>query len=557
MTCTDVILKLALGLVEVSRRVETIAQRAVEFLMHPGQYWMLSSNSSWYLTGPIRRSRDRITQIWFRLRRGVALKPTEVLPQDPGIVALPTRTIFIECTHTYHSDVNTGIQRVVRNIIRNAPEVAARYGFQVLPVIVENGRFEVVDAEHVLLDKQGFSTQGAVADSVPVSPPPQVIKGFLVRLYLYFVSILSALLPFASARKFLNAPKTEFGLARCLVSPSLFAHWLRGLPKRGGLDAINTLRHLDDVQNHEGNVLLFLDASWHLPVWDPTDRFIETGGKVVGITYDLIPISHPDSCAPEVANLYRAWIAKYVTRSSGSIAISNTVASQIRDYAHEQGWAKWSHPNAPIHHFYLGSELDFTFSGSSPSQRIVDIFASDQPTFLMVGSIEPRKMHSYVLDAFDNLWAGGAPVRLVIVGRQHWRTESFLERVAQHPRLGSDLFLLRDATDDELEACYAQATALVIASKAEGFGLPIVEAFQRALPVICSDIPVFREIAGSNADFFKLDDPEHLAQAVSEFCMPRAHGDTIRRKINWLTWHQSTEQLFHAVDQIVNLTRNT
>ena len=166
----------------------------------------------------------------------------------------------------------------------------------------------------------------------------------------------------------------------------------------------------------------------------------------------------------------------------------------------------------------------------------------------MVGSIEPRKMHSYVLDAFDGFWASGASGALVIIGRQGWKTEEFLQRVALHPELGRQLFILRDATDAELDHCYRKSSSLVIASEIEGFGLPVVEAFQRGLPVMCSDIPVFREIADGKAVFFSLADPRNLTQALQEFCARMSLNERReRRPQGWIGWRQSAEQLVTAV----------
>ena len=129
----------------------------------------------------------------------------------------------------------------------------------------------------------------------------------------------------------------------------------------------------------------------------------------------------------------------------------------------------------------------------------------------MVGSIEPRKSHEYVLNAFESLWAAEINVSLVFVGRNTWKSDALLERISSHQRLNQNLFLLRDATDVDLDFCYNHSSALIIASTVEGFGLPIVEAFQAGLPVIASDIPVFREIAKDNATYFLLDNTESLA----------------------------------------------
>src|SRR5262249_19604000 len=114
----------------------------------------------------------------------------------------------------------------------------------------------------------------------------------------------------------------------------------------------------------------------------------------------------------------------------------------------------------------------------------------------------------------------------------------------------SDLFIFRDVTDHELELCYQRANALIMSSVVEGFGLPIVEAFQRGLPVLCSDIPVFREIADSDAWFFGLEDSAQLVRVIRQFiaCAPEAFARS--NKTLWPTWRQSTEILFRSICEI-------
>jgi len=81
-------------------------------------------------------------------------------------------------------------------------------------------------------------------------------------------------------------------------------------------------------------------------------------------------------------------------------------------------------------------------------------------------------------------------------------------------------------------------------SISEGFGLPLVEASQRGLAIMCSDIPVFHEVADDNAIFFDLDDPEDLARDLLNF-VPRTSSTQ-----RWITWEDSTRQL---IDRVVDL----
>jgi glycosyltransferase involved in cell wall biosynthesis len=166
------------------------------------------------------------------------------------------------------------------------------------------------------------------------------------------------------------------------------------------------------------------------------------------------------------------------------------------------------------------------------------------PTFLAVGTLEPRKRQAQILEAFELLWAQSSPAHLVIIGKPGWLTETLAERLRQHPQQGRQLFWFDNASDEFLEQLYATVTCLIAASEAEGFGLPIVEAARRGLPVIARDIPVFREVAQDHAYFYQGGSPEALADAVQAWTALAAAGQVpdsslIRRT----SWAESTRQL--------------
>jgi len=301
------------------------------------------------------------------------------------------------------------------------------------------------------------------------------------------------------------------------------------------------------------NILLLLDASWGYRIWPEVTRFRKSGGKVVGVIHDVIPVTHRDAFMPESAAMFRRWFKEILRHSDALICVSRSTAEQVVSFMVGMQKRRKSGLILPVvDHFMLGSELDLVEPGAKVRPDLERMFTNGRHTFLMVGSIEPRKNHAYVLDAFDGVWASGEEATLVILGRQGWKTESFLKRVAGHPRLDKQLFLVRDASDADLDYAYRNASALITASKIEGFGLPVVEAFQRGLPVLCSDIPVFREIAAGKATFFSLSHPQHLIDAVTDFCRNNdASQRGPRQPQTWIGWRESAEQLCDSIMRAV------
>jgi glycosyltransferase involved in cell wall biosynthesis len=126
--------------------------------------------------------------------------------------------------------------------------------------------------------------------------------------------------------------------------------------------------------------------------------------------------------------------------------------------------------------------------------------------------------------------------------------EDLVRRLSKHPMLGKRLFWLEGISDEYLEKAYAASACLIASSEAEGFGLPLVEAARKGLPIIARDIPVFREVAGDYAFYFSGMSPENLAQAVRVWLDLSSRGQAPSSKdMPWLTWKESTAQLLRIV----------
>jgi glycosyltransferase involved in cell wall biosynthesis len=431
-------------------------------------------------------------------------------PTAPGQSARPV--IFIECTHTYSSASNNGIQRVVRNIVRHGATVGARHGYDVVPVVFRRGNFVRVDSQDVLADKTG--------DAPPIEATAEELE----------TNVRPSRL--TATQKVFREVRRMADQARRLA--------MRGWPASNRLVPA------------AGSILLLLDSSWGLRLWPAVRGFKRQGGHAIAVVYDLIPVSHPQTVPLRHTYKFREWLGNVMEHADALLGISKTVAHDLEDYLLVETQCRSGVSPIPTGHFHLGSELDLVDPGKAVAETIVRIFARNEHIFLMVGSIEPRKNHSFVLDVFDAFWDRGGSGTLVIVGRQSWMMGDFLRRIAAHPQYGKRLFLVRDASDADLAYCYSNASALIFASQVEGFGLPIVEAFQHGLRVFCSDIPVFREIAESKATFFALNDRDDLGRRIADFCAAVDPRDRAQRHPQpWIDWEQSTEQLFAAAWECV------
>src|SRR5438876_640013 len=131
---------------------------------------------------------------------------------------------------------------------------------------------------------------------------------------------------------------------------------------------------------------------------------------------------------------------------------------------------------------------------------------------------------------FSCLWRSGVDVRLLVIGAVGWKCERVIEAISRHPELRRRLFWFKDLSDAELAYCYRHADGVVAASLAEGSGLPLIEALARGLPVVASNIAVFREIGGASACYFPVGDEAELAERVRTLLR---HARPDARPIRW------------------------
>ncbi|MBZ0097400.1 MAG: glycosyltransferase family 4 protein [Sulfuricella sp.] len=419
--------------------------------------------------------------------------------------------IFIECGTTMSSHINTGIQRVVRNIVEQAGSVSGELGMHCYFVeFANNGFLELSD-------------QSVAATSK-------------VKLFLMAIDqIIGAIAP----------KRIYYGLRNRIKS------WVKRLTRRNAgrdiyqiLDSWQQKPKDKSEQIPDRPILLLLDSTWDTKMWEAVDRFRSKGGHVCAVLYDLIPFTHPDTIAESTRIAHTQWWAEAPLHVDSIMCISRSVRDDYLAWQERQKLARKLMPEK-VGYFYLGAEL-------KQNDPVIQILSSSVPTYLVVGSLEPRKNHALILDAFEQLWQQGHEVNLAIVGAFGWKSEKLLTRIQNHPEHGHRLFLIRDASDRDLTALYDKSEALIIASLAEGFGLPIVEAFQRGTKVICSDIPVFREIAGDQAVYFDLASPASLASRVTESAESLGRDTTQQRNVTmkWITWRESTVQLLSRLQGV-------
>lgn len=305
----------------------------------------------------------------------------------------------------------------------------------------------------------------------------------------------------------------------------------------------------DHIEFQAGDIFLVLDLQHH--VVNAQQQYLKflhlAGVKIFFIVYDLLPLLLSESFHDGVKDIHSRWL-KTIASFDGAVCISKAVADELTD---------WMSTNVPdrmdkfeISWFHLGADIDNSLPSlgvPGNAERVLSQLSSNK-SFLMVGTIEPRKRQDQVLEAFECLWNENINVNLVIVGKKGWLTDNLCDRIRKHKENGKRLFWLEGISDEYLEKVYASSTCLIAASEGEGFGLPIIEAAQKKIPIIARDIPVFREVADGHAYYFSATAGNELAESIKEW-ISLYNGDRHPKSddLPWLTWKESTKQLLKAI----------
>jgi len=229
------------------------------------------------------------------------------------------------------------------------------------------------------------------------------------------------------------------------------------------------------------------------PGWGRTPRVVTI--------HDLQYLAVPDQLSPPVRVLTGALMSLAARGAQRIIAVSSAGAQEIVDGLGVQR-----------------SRIDVVPNGVRPPAASVttdDVRErhrlAGRAVALAVATNLPHKNLAVLIDALALTTPAERPL-LVLAG--HGTDDGQLGNRARAAGVLDDVRLLGSCTTAELDSLYALADCLVLPTLHEGFGLPVLEAMARSLPVACSDIPALREVAGEAAVYFDPRRPEQIAAAI-------------------------------------------
>lgn len=376
--------------------------------------------------------------------------------------------LMVDMTEVVMLGLNSGIQRVVRRLFAELRQ-SEEHGYQVVAVVALANRWYRLD-----MAMSDTAVSGKLRSPFPAR------RGLRDKVLRIGNAVLAPLPVLHDA-------------ARKAYAWYYSDRMLRDMVASGAL--VPLVPETDDI-------LLMADSFWGTgSSVAAAQRASRHGARVVPLIHDVIPLTHPHLVPAGHGRRFRQMTDRIVTIASQILTVTQFSRDEVLRHFPAAGGKRFD---------VLGLGSDFVAGGDDAAlPRRAD-------AFLSVGTIEERKGQDRVLAAFEQLWADGHQMTWTLVGRPGNPDDPVVRRLKASPEFGRRLVWLDNADDAELRRQYATANATILASEVEGFGLPVIEAMASGCAVIASDIPAFREVAGSGAMFFDRDRPDQLAALIRD-----------------------------------------
>ena len=242
----------------------------------------------------------------------------------------------------------------------------------------------------------------------------------------------------------------------------------------------------------------------------------------VAVVHDLTPRTHPHRHTIGNRLVYRFLLAPSLRSAHAVVAVSRATAGALRE----------AYPWVDDRLEVIGNGVDEFFSPAPDGADGRDVrrrFASGRPFILHLGTVEPRKGLPDLVAAWEELRQKHPDgPDLVIAGRLGWQTGPILDRI-RSSRLTDRIHLTGYVSRSDARELLRHAAVVVLASEAEGFGLPLAEAISCGTTAVASDIPALREVGGDAALYAPPHEPGALAAALATALEPST-ADRLRER---------------------------
>ena len=276
---------------------------------------------------------------------------------------------------------------------------------------------------------------------------------------------------------------------------------------------------------------------------------LSTKCRQLPIIYDLNFEHQPQDLPFRNRIYFRTFYPKFARKATRIVTISEYSKNDIAD--------AYKIPLNKIDNVSCGVKENFYPLDDNFKQITRDRYTKGAEYFFFIGSMHPRKNIVRLLQAFELFKKeSNAPLKLILAGNIFWGDET-VQAVISKMTAKNDIVFTGRISDEQLVNLLGSAYALTFVPTFEGFGLPIVEAFQSEVPVICSNTTSMPEVAGNAAlmvDPFNTEDiAEKMTQLWNNQLLRKELIEKGRLQKNLFTWKRTSELLYKSIQDCVKL----
>lgn len=429
-------------------------------------------------------------------------------------------------------------------IVRTEREIATRLlrddALDVLPVIFHQGRICAIELEEALAI---LSPQPAAAPSSGNAPPAAAPKRSMRHRIKDLLAPIKPALRTVARRLLHRLPAGARQDAK--ISGIHFIRFLRSLRQTLPLAPVPPAESDFGMVVHPGphDVLFLCGLGWD--VIDCKALALlqrQSGMRIAAVIYDLIPIKLPQVLGGQPKDYFRNYFLHMLDMGAHLFCISQCTQRDLAEYA-----ATEQRTLPPTSVIYLGADLPAAPDAQTLGDAaLVERFRGGRFA-LTVSTFEVRKNYRLLLECWPELVKDpDFDLDLVIVGMPGWGVDDVIAKLKRSPLLGKRIFWLDRVPDAGLSWLYEQCNVFLFPSLYEGWGLPIIEAYQHGKPVISSNRGAAPEACMGQGTLIDIDDPAAWQAAIraaarGEVARPRAEvalptweaaarhvGDTLR-----------------------------
>ncbi|MBN1233528.1 MAG: glycosyltransferase family 4 protein [Candidatus Coatesbacteria bacterium] len=298
---------------------------------------------------------------------------------------------------------------------------------------------------------------------------------------------------------------------------------------------------------YEQLVFPFLIKKYNLDLLHSIDNvipFLYSGNQVVTI-HDVTLFNTPDRFTKLKTLYLKNFVRRTVKKVDHIITISSSTKSDLIKYTNAD--------ESKITVIYESANHNPPCSATN----LQTIYKVKKPYFIFIGTLEPGKNLMRMMRAFAQARKeANLPHKFVIVGGTGWKFEGILEE-AKSLNLCDDIIFTKYVPLEDLTLLLKESFALLFASLYEGFGLPMVEAFEAGIPVLTSNISAMPEVAGNAA---LLVDPYDV-NAIKEGIIRLARDADLRKSLiargkerrKMFSWSQCAFETIKVYESFINM----